>query len=80
MSTELNAEKIEKHYRAMKDSAWLINAIISGEQMSDATEEERRGCVERNVNHLILMRHADFWTNEDMSAIDSAIEVGKSYG
>lgn len=69
----LTSEQVAQHYRAMGDSVWLINAIISGEQQAD------RDAVERNVAHLEIMRAKGFWTTEDMSAVDSAIAAGKAY-
>ena len=66
-------EQIAQHYRAMGDSVWLINAIIAGELPDD------RDIVERNVAHLELMRAKDFWTNEDMTAVDAAIAAGKAH-
>jgi hypothetical protein len=76
---EQTPEQIAQHYSAMGDSVWLINAIIAGEQMADKTEAERKDTVERNVAHLELMRAKDFWTNEDMTAVDAAIVAGKAY-
>lgn len=72
MSVE-TPEQIAQHYCAMGDSVWLINAIIAGEQPAD------RDAVERNVAHLELMRAKDFWTTEDMSAVNAAIVAGKAY-
>jgi hypothetical protein len=76
---EQTAEQIAQHYSAMGDSVWLINAIIAGEQMADKVEAERKDTVERNVAHLELMLTKDFWTNEDMTAVDAAIVAGKAY-
>jgi hypothetical protein len=58
---------------------WLINAIIAGEQMADKIEAERKDTVDRNVAHLELMLTKDFWTGEDMTAVDAAIVAGKAY-
>jgi hypothetical protein len=66
-------EQIAQHYKAMGDSVWLINAIIAGETQGD------KATVERNVAHLELMRAKDFWTTEDMTAVDAAIAAGKAY-
>lgn len=66
-------EEIAQHYKAMGDSVWLINAIIAGEVKGDAET------VERNVAHLKLMRAKDFWTDEDMTAVDAAIAAGDAY-
>jgi hypothetical protein len=72
-------EQITQHYNAMGDSVWLINAIIAGEQMADSTDADKKDAVERNVAHLELMRAKDFWTTEDMTAVDAAIAAGKAY-
>lgn len=72
-------EQIAQHYSAMGDSVWLINAIIAGEQMADASEADKKDTVERNVSHLELMLAKDFWTTENMSAVDAAIAAGKAY-
>jgi len=72
-------EQIAQHYKAMGDSVWLINAIISGETMSEESEANKKATVERNVAHLELMRAKDFWTTEDMTAVDAAIAAGKAY-
>lgn len=66
-------EQIAQHYSAMGDSVWLINAVVAGETQGD------KATVERNVAHLELMRAKDFWTNEDMTAVDAAIAAGKAY-
>ena len=66
-------EQIAQHYKAMGDSVWLINAIIAGETEGD------KDTVERNVAHLELMLAKDFWTNEDMGAVNAAIAAGKAY-
>lgn len=66
-------EQIAQHYKAMGDSVWLINAVIAGETEGD------KATVGRNVAHLELMRAKDFWTTEDMTAVDAAIAAGKAY-
>ena len=72
-------EQIAQHYSAMGDSVWLINAIIACEQMADADEADKKDTVERNVGHLELMVAKDFWTTEDMTAVEAAIAAGKAY-
>jgi hypothetical protein len=71
--TDETPEQIARHYKAMGDSVWLINAIIAGER------PYYRDTVERNVAHLELMRAKNFWTNEDMAAVNAAIVSGKAY-
>lgn len=73
------SNQIAQHYSAMGDSVWLINAIISGKEMAQASNAERKDCVNRNVAHLELMLDKDFWTNEDMTAVKAAISAGKAY-
>jgi hypothetical protein len=72
-------EQIAQHYKAMGDSVWLINAVIAGETMSEESDADKKAAVERNVAHLELMKAQDFWTTEDMTAVDAAIAAGKAY-
>ncbi len=73
------AEDIAQDFTAMGDSVTLINEVIAGTQMADESAEDRQSAVDRNVEHLELMVAKDFWTNEDMSAVNSAITAGNSY-
>ena len=73
------AEEIAQDYTAMGHSVDLINAIIGGTQMADNTAEEKQDCVDRNVAHLEIMVAKDYWTDEDMTAVNSAITAGKGY-
>lgn len=68
---EITAEQIAQHYKAMGDSVDLLNAG-QPEGMDDA---EWADCVDRNVRHLQIMVAKDFWTNEDMTAVNAAIEA-----
>ena len=73
------AEEIAQDYTAMGHSVDLINAIIAGTQMADDTAEEKQDCVDRNVAHLELMVAKDYWTSEDMTAVNAAITAGQGY-
>ena len=73
------AQDIAQDYTAMGHSVTLINGIIDGSQMVEETQEEKQDCVDRNVEHLEIMVAKDFWTNEDMTASNSAITAGKAY-
>ena len=73
------AEEILQDYTAMGHSVDLINGIIDGSQMSDEEAAERQDCVDRNVEHLELMIAKDYWTDESMTASNSAITAGKAY-
>jgi len=80
MSDEVKtAEEIAQDYEAMGHSVELINGIIDGSKMADDEEADKKDCVKRNVEHLELMKDKDYWTTEDMTAVDSAISSGNSY-
>ena len=80
MSDEVKtAEEIAQDYTAMGHSVTLINGIIDGSKMVDEEDSEKKDCVKRNVEHLELMKAKDFWTTEDMTAVDSAISSGNTY-
>jgi len=80
MSDEVKtAEEIAQDYTAMGHSVDLINGIIDGSKMVDDEETEKKDTVKRNVEHLELMKAKDYWTTEDMTAVDSAITAGKAY-
>ena len=76
---EISKEEIAQDYTAMGHSVELINAVVGGTAMADYTAEEKQDCVDRNVAHLELMKAKDYWTSEDMTAVDKAIKDGKAY-
>ena len=73
------AEEIAQDYTAMGHSVDLINAIIAGTQMANDTAEDKQDCVDRNVAHLEIMVAKDYWTDEDMTAVNAAITAGQGY-
>ena len=73
------AEEIAQDYKAMGDSVDLINGIIDGSMMADESEEDKKDTVKRNVEHLEIMVAKDYWTNEDMTAVNAAIFAGNNY-
>ena len=72
-------EGILQHYTAMGHSVDLINGIIAGTERVNESAAEKNDCVSRNVEHLELMLTRDYWTDEDMTAVDAAIVAGKAY-
>jgi len=78
MAEELTTEEIAQNYTAMGHSVDLINAIIAGTAMADDTAEDKQDC-DRNVEHLEIMVAKDYWTDEDMTAVNSAITAGEGY-
>ena len=73
MSDTPTKEEIAQHYTAMGHSVDLLNAG-KPENMEDADWTDMKS---RNVEHLELMKAKDFWTSEDMSAVDKAIADNK---
>ena len=69
MSDEITSEEIAENYTAMGHSVDLLNAG-KPEGMED---DEWTDTVSRNVEHLKLMKAKDYWTSEDMTAVDKAI-------
>lgn len=72
-------EQIQQHYTAMGHSVDLINNIIAGSAMTGESQQEKNDCVDRNVEHLKIMVAKDFWTTEDMTAVNAAITAGENY-
>jgi len=80
MSDEVKtAEEIAQDYTAMGHSVDLINGIIDGSKMDEEEADDRQDCVNRNVEHLELMVAKDYWTSEDMTAVNAAIVAGKAH-
>ena len=69
MKTSPTPEEIAQNYAAMGDSVALINAG-KPEYMST---EDWVDTINRNVEHLKIMVAKDYWTTEDMAAVNAAI-------
>ncbi len=69
MDNEITAEEIAQHYTAMGHSVDLLNAG----KTEDMSDEDWADTVSRNVEHLQIMVAKDFWTTEDMTAVNAAI-------
>lgn len=72
-----SAEQIAQNYKAMGDSVDLINQYVAGNFPEMMKPEEVADAIGRNVGHLELMVAKDYWTNEDMTAVNAAIAAGK---
>ena len=70
---EITEEQIAAHYTAMGHSVDLLNAG----KPDDMEDDEWTDTVSRNVEHLQLMVAKDYWTSEDMTAVDKAIADNK---
>ena len=73
MSKEITKEEIAAHYTAMGHSVDLLNAGKPEGMEADDWNATKA----RNVEHLELMRAKDYWTDEDMTAVDKAIADNK---
>jgi hypothetical protein len=72
-------EEIAQDFTAMGHSVELINGIIAGTSMIDEEAADKQSAVDRNVEHLELMVAKDYWTSEDMTAVNAAITAGTGY-
>jgi len=78
MTDRTDAELLQD-YTAMGHSVALITDVIAGNAMAGEAKEDRQGCVDRNVEHLELMKAKSDWGSEDMTATTNAINAGKGY-
>ena len=68
MNELTEAQQIAKHYSACLDSVHLIqNGKPDG--MEDS---EWQDCLARNKEHLKIMLAKDYWTNEDLTPLETA--------
>ena len=65
----MTTDEVAAAYVAMGHSVDLINAG----QPEDMDDDDWADCKARNVEHLELMVAKDFWTTEDMTAVNAAI-------
>jgi hypothetical protein len=77
--TDRTDAELAQDYTAMGHSIDLITDVIAGNSMADEAKEERQGCVDRNVEHLELMKAKSDWGSESMTATTNAITAGKGY-
>ena len=73
MSDEITSEEIAADYTAMGHSVDLLNAG----KPDDMEADEWTATKARNVEHLELMVAKDYWTSEDMTAVNKAIADNK---
>ena len=77
---EKTADEIAAIFSAAGDSVTVIGTA----QRSDETDEEFKAKIQRNVEHLEIIKAykkldetTSIWTTEDFTAIDAAITAGK---
>jgi len=73
------AEELASDFTALGHSIALITDVIAGNSMAEDDAADRQGCVDRNVEHLVLMKAKSDWGSESFTATDSAISAGNGY-
>ena len=66
-------------FTAMGHSIALITDVIAGNVMAEDIAADRQDCVDRNTQHLELMKAKSDWGSESFTATDSAISAGNGY-
>ena len=69
----ITEEQIAQNYLAMGHSVDLLNAG----KPDDMEADDWTATKARNVEHLELMVAKDYWTDEDMAAVNKAIADNK---
>jgi hypothetical protein len=64
------AEEIARHYSAALDSVNLINST----KPENTTDEEWEDTIARNKEHLRIMLAKTYWTDEDLTPLEEAVE------
>ena len=64
------AEEIARHYSAAMDSVNLINST----KPENTTDEEWEDTIARNKEHLRIMLAKTYWTDEDLTPLEEAVE------
>jgi len=76
-------EQVQQHIKAALDSVNLVNGIIAGTKMPNATLQEKKSAVSRNVEHLELMMgktwFAEGCTSIQTTNLNACIAAGNTY-
>jgi len=78
MADRTDAE-LAQDFKAMGHSIALITDVIAGNDMADDIAADRQDCVDRNTQHLELMKAKSDWGSESMTATTNAITAGNGY-
>ena len=78
MTDRTDAELLQD-FTAMGHSISLITDVIAGNAMADDIAADRQSAVDRNVEHLVLMKAKSDWGSESMTATTNAINAGNGY-
>jgi len=78
MADRTDAELLQD-FTAMGHSISLITDVIAGNSMAGELAADRQSCVDRNTQHLELMKAKSDWGSESMTATTNAITAGNGY-
>ena len=78
MTDRTDAELLQD-FTAMGHSISLITDVIAGNAMAGEPAVDRQSAVDRNVEHLVLMKAKSDWGSESMTATTNAISAGNGY-
>jgi len=78
MADRTDAE-LAQDFTAMGHSITLITDVIAGNEMAEDIVADRQACVDRNTQHLELMKAKSDWGSENMTATTNAINAGNGY-
>ena len=79
MTEPRTAEQLAQDFTALGHSIALITDVIAGNCMAEDDAADRQDCVDRNTQHLELMKAKSDWGSESMTATTSAISAGNGY-
>jgi len=71
---ELTTEEILKKYNALLDSVTAINSAVTTIN-AEGSDEDLQSILQTNLDHLTYMKRRPFWTTEDFTNVDTAIEA-----
>jgi len=78
MADRTDAE-LAQDFTAMGHSITLITEVLAGNDMADDIAADRQDCVDRNTQHLEIMKAKSDWGSESMTATTNAITAGNGY-
>lgn len=71
---------VKQTYKAALDSVDLIERYVTGTNAPELlTEEQYNDDIKRNVDHLANLLTKDYWTDEDLTPLEDAIEAGNTF-
>jgi len=77
--TDRTDAELAKDFTAMGHSIALITDVIAGNAMAEDVAADRQACVDRNTQHLEIMKAKSDWGSESMTATTNAISAGNGY-